>query len=281
MAKTIRRSTRKKKQAQKNKWLDFFQTVFLIHAYRQLSPSTQKLLHRIILIFVVLCFFLVSETGKDLQNYASQAIHDTSLELGFKTDKILIEGRNITDEENLLTLLSPYKGLSTFTLPLKQIREDIETKIPWIERVIVQRKLPDTLHITLIEVTPLARWQHDNKNYVIAREKTIAVKSLAPFESYPLLLGKGANIHATDLFEDLINYPDILSEIEKIERIENRRWDLISKTGVTIMLPAQENENALQKLHDSIKQDDILNKRIAKLDLRFSDRIIVKPTKKP
>lgn len=281
MAKKTRRTSRKRKNSKSTKWVDVLQTIFFIHAYRQLGSQAQKLLKTIITLFILFCFFTLSDTGVHIKNTSLNILHDTSLRLGFKTDKILIEGRNITTEENLLTLLLPYKNTSTFTLPLDDIRSDIETKIPWVHRVIVQRKLPDTLHVKLIEVMPLARWENAGRKYVITQEKTVAAKSLEPFSAYPLLQGKGANAHALDLFKTLSLYPDILQEIDKIVRIENRRWDLISKTGITIMLPAQENENALQKLHDSINQDDILNKRITKLDLRFSDRIIVKPTKKP
>lgn len=271
----------RKTQTTRNKWLSILQTIFLYHAYKALSPTAQKLLKKVIIIFTLFAFLFISETGSILKKHISDTLYETSLELGFKTDKILIEERYITAEENLLSLLLPYKGTSIFALPLEDIRTNIETKIPWVTQAIIQRKFPDTLHVTLQEVTPLAQWKHLNKNYVITKEKTIAVKSLTPFSNLPLLEGKGANHHATDLFDELLPYPDLLNRIAKIERIEDRRWNLISDSDITIMLPAKNISQTLKKLDDTIKQDDILDKRITKLDLRLSDRVIVKPIKKP
>ena len=56
--------------------------------------------------------------------------------------------------------VAPYTGIGFFALPLEEIRGALAA-LPWVERVEVRKRWPDTLEVTLYEHRAVARWGDD------------------------------------------------------------------------------------------------------------------------
>lgn len=69
---------------------------------------------------------------------------------------------------------------------------------------------------------------------------------------------------------------NMVSDIDYLEFIENRRWDLHTIDGITIMLPEQNPDAAIASLMVLDKNHNILSKDLDIIDMRDSARILVK-----
>ena len=72
-------------------------------------------------------------------------------------------------------------------------------------------------------------------------------------------------------------YYEISSKVFKIERIGNRRWNLILKNNIVVKLP-EENENIFNAWNNLNKIINIhgLDIGLEEIDLRIKDRIYLK-----
>ena len=68
----------------------------------------------------------------------------------------------------------------------------------------------------------------------------------------------------------------LLGQVDYLEWIENRRWDLHTTGGITIMLPEQSPETAIGTILVLNKNHNLLSKSIKVIDMRDDARILVK-----
>lgn len=62
--------------------------------------------------------------------------------------------------EQVQATVAPYTGIGFFALPLDEIRNALAA-LPWVERVEVRKRWPDTLDVTIYEHRAVARWGED------------------------------------------------------------------------------------------------------------------------
>jgi hypothetical protein len=78
----------------------------------------------------------------------------------------------------------------------------------------------------------------------------------------PLVVGEGANIHASELFDILDHYPFVAARITAASRVADRRWNLILDDGVEVKLPENELEKAIQTLAELDQSEQIFERDI-------------------
>ena len=61
-------------------------------------------------------------------------------------------------------------------------------------------------------------------------------------------------------------------------RVADRRWDLRLENGVTIRLPETEPVEALAEIARMDREQGLLSRDIASVDMRLEDRIVIKLT---
>ena len=61
-----------------------------------------------------------------------------------------------------------------------------------------------------------------------------------------------------------------------MEWIENRRWDLVTTGGITVMLPEKSPDAAIAQLIVLNKNHHIFDRNISVIDMRDDARILVK-----
>ncbi|MGI5845730.1 MAG: cell division protein FtsQ/DivIB [Alphaproteobacteria bacterium] len=70
--------------------------------------------------------------------------------------------------------------------------------------------------------------------------------------------------------------PNLFYSIDRMEFIEDRRWDIFLLNGMKIMLPEENFEQAITKIDNMNKQNMILDRQIKLLDMRDLSRPLVK-----
>jgi cell division protein FtsQ len=139
------------------------------------------------------------------------------------------------------------------------------------------RLLPSTLQVVVEERTPYAIWQNQRQTYVVDAEGVVLAPALREaYPSLPLVVGEGAAKHAAQLFDQLIPYGDIEKDMVAAIRVGDRRWTLKLVSGIEIMLPDDNIQEALASLTKLESERGVLTRNIAAVDLRLLDRITVR-----
>ncbi len=69
---------------------------------------------------------------------------------------------------------------------------------------------------------------------------------------------------------------NMVADVAYMEWIENRRWNMVTKGGITVMLPEQNPIAAISTLISLNKTNNILGKKISIIDMRDDVRILIK-----
>ena len=195
---------------------------------------------------------------------------------------IVIEGRANTPEPLLRAALGVSRGDPILGFSVEAARARIET-LSWVEHVAVERRLPGTIFVQVIERRPFAIWQNQGHFVLIDREgQVVANQDVSPrdwggFASLPLVVGAGAPAHAAGLLDGLAVLPDVRSHVSAAVRVGERRWNLQLRNGATVMLPEGAVPQALAKLAELQSADALLDRPLASIDLRLPDRMALRP----
>ena len=107
-------------------------------------------------------------------------------------DDIEVEGRTTTDTATILAALGAHAGTPILAVNPARAKEQLEA-LPWVRSAAIERRLPGTIYVRLVERTPLAVWQHDGKQELIDRDGTvIPVSDLSRFARLPTVVGGDA-----------------------------------------------------------------------------------------
>ncbi|MXV35498.1 MULTISPECIES: cell division protein FtsQ/DivIB [unclassified Saccharibacter] len=199
---------------------------------------------------------------------------------------IVIRGRQLTDESDILARLDMQKNRSLFGFSVEQARLRIDA-LPFVEHSTVERHLPDTVIITLTERVPVAIWQTRRHFILINRagdrvsERDLTAQDSTAFHKLPLVVGQGANVAAASIIDLLAHYPDIKSRILALIRIGERRWNLLMRNGTIVLLPEGAENAALARLTDYQKQIRLLERPVTSIDLRLADRMVIHTPSSP
>ena len=138
------------------------------------------------------------------------------------------------------------------------------------------------LTINIIEYTPFAIWIKNSKElYLIDQfgdKINIDETEIGKYNQLLLLKGEGFNSEdVNSFFNLLLVYNDIAIELKEIERIGNRRWNLIFKNNMVVKFPDENRDiiNAWNNLNQLLKNDYILND-IEEIDLRVKNKTFLK-----
>ena len=110
----------------------------------------------------------------------------------FKLSKINVEGelRNVDGEAVRVmadSALQSDSGSNFFSVDLKKMKRALE-QVPWVAKVSVRRRWPDTLTVEIIEAIPVAQWNDDE--WIAQTGRLIKFPGpQMPDKRLPLLLG--------------------------------------------------------------------------------------------
>ena len=210
-----------------------------------------------------------------LQSAADGIIQGTGL-LGLTVADITVEGRETTDRETILEALGVGLGTPILAANPTRAKEQLEA-LPWVRTAVIERRLPDTLYVRLVERKPLALWQHGGKLDLIDREgAVIPVARLDRFAKLPMVVGEGAASHAAELLEMLASEPDLAARVTAAIRVGDRRWNLRIDNTIDALLPADETASAWSRLARLERSSAILKREVLTIDLRLPDRLVLR-----
>jgi len=195
---------------------------------------------------------------------------------GFRIENVEVVGREQTDPKALLAAAGLKRGDPILAFSPEAARQRIEA-LSWVASAAVERRLPDTVAITIIERKPIALWQHNDKFALIdSKGDNLGPVANESASALPLIVGGDAPSHASALLSMLETHPDLAKRVQASNWIGSRRWDLKMDNGVEVKLPEDGVAEALQQLADAEASSRILERDVAIIDLRLAGKMIVR-----
>jgi cell division protein FtsQ len=208
---------------------------------------------------------------------ATQAWRGATVEAGLVVQKLSSDGRVRTSVDELRSVLDDLRGANILLVDIDQARHRIE-ELPWVKSASIHRRLPDTLHVSLVEREPLALAEADGGRLVLIDEdgQVVNIADLRPFANLPTVAGEGAQRHAGELLALIRSEPALYSRVSGARRIGDRRWNVWIDGRIEVRLPENDAAAAWRKLARVQAGDGLLDKAVVTLDMRAVGGIVVR-----
>jgi cell division protein FtsQ len=195
---------------------------------------------------------------------------------GFAVRNVYLEGRSRTPLTDIRGALAVSHGSPILALDMGELRERLE-KLPHVKQASIDRALPDTLYVRIVERAPVALWQHDSKVSLVDDEGTVMEDTdIAPYHALPLVVGDGAPKHVHELLAMLGSEPDLMKQVKAAVRVGDRRWNLHLAQGIEVKLPEQGESQAWKDLAQLSRERRLLDRNIKAVDMRAPDRVFIR-----
>ena len=250
-----------------------------LHAGRRLGFSRRAgaLAAGLIFVLVAVTVLATGNRGAILADAAGGLTHQSFANLGLRVREVHLQGvsRAALEEVSAAAAIKP--GEPILGADLAAIRARVES-VGWVQRARVIRLFPDTLVIAVTERPLLAVWQHAGRTVVVTNNGAVAGQvDPRRFAKLPLIVGEGANSAAGPFIQLLQNHPRLWSHAAALVRVDQRRWDVKLADGGVVSLPATNTEAALRRLEALDDASHVLKLRVARVDLRDPEMIVVRP----
>lgn len=199
---------------------------------------------------------------------------------GFSVREIFVEGRFETSRKSLLKALRLERGAPILAFNPKAARDRV-VALPWVRNAVIERQLPDVVHLQLSERRPMALWQRVGKFSLIdTNGELIPLKDVSKYSNLIVIVGRDAPSHAAQLFEVLATEPKLAGKVKAAVRVGGRRWNLHLNNKIEIRLPEDDPGAAWSQLAELDKNHDLLSKDLITVDLRLADRVVIRENQK-
>lgn len=216
----------------------------------------------------------------------------TQSDARFAVRSIEIAGATHTPKAELEAVTSQYIGTNLFKIDIDRVQRDMRS-LAWVNRVEIEKKLPGTLLMRIVERTPVALLQQNGElRYV--DENGVAFAILDPAVGDPDLplivadcpaprirrIGPCEEVaRAVALIRDLQRRdPQVFSRLSEVRPIVPSGFALYDRDlGATVYANSSDVSDKFRSLYAIVQAEGLTRGSVAYADLRFADRVVIKP----
>ena len=231
------------------------------------------------LLAIGLSGFLAVRGAVEQSGMGSWIRHRVGLALPIQ--HIVVHGQRLTTEHDVQEALGLSAGDPIMGFSIDEAEQDVEA-LPFVATATVQRRLPGTVLVMIVERTPFAVWQNQGRFVLIDRTGKVVEnqglngKDAEAFAKLPLVVGEGAPPAAGSLLDALDATPSVKSHVVAMVRVGQRRWNLTLRNGCDVLLPEGEEAPALKRLAIFEQDHKLLERPLLTIDMRLPDRLLIR-----
>ncbi len=206
----------------------------------------------------------------------------TQSDARFAIHHVEIIGAQRTARSDLDRVTQRYTGLNLFHLDIARLRRDL-TALPWVSRIEIEKKLPDTLRVRVVERTPVALAQ-DGELVAYVDERGTRFAELTPSigdPDLPLITGaRGADLArcVAILRQIQTRDGDLYARISELRPLRPRGFAFFDRQLQTFVYANEEDlSSRWRDLHAIARAEHLGRGEMAYADLRFNGRVVIKP----
>lgn len=215
----------------------------------------------------------------------SNQVYNITVQTGYSVQNLYLEGRKRTPMEEIEKALDVSRNSPILKLSLEEMRSRLE-KIESVKHAAVERSLPDSLYVRIVEREPVALWQYQGKISLVDDNGVVMTGlDMAPYKTLPLIVGENAPKHVNSILEILSSEPSLLKLFVAAVWVGDRRWNIKIKPkenavdendNIEVQMPEENALAAWKQLAQLQKKQQILEREIKVLDLRIDGRLFIK-----
>ena len=230
----------------------------------------KRLIFIITISFFIILFFVANKWRFDLN-----------------VEKIEVDGNRLLPAENIIKQSGVKVNSGLYDFDLKEIENNVH-RISYVKNVIVQRELPSTLSIKIIEREPIAIISAGALYYIDSEKKTMQYNYYKEILDLPVITGIKIDSSNTEPVLDTVisilktlrkNYSDLYNQISEIS-VKNKNQIVIYSNNncVPIYIGSEDIMHKLENLNYFWKDFAIYEnlKNIEFIDIRYNDQVVVK-----
>ena len=178
--------------------------------------------------------------------------------------------KNLSDIARSITIPS---GTTVSTVNLNDINEQI-LAIPGVRKSATRRMPNGNLSIQVSMYQAVALWTNGEYYYPLSADGTI-VNQPTDTRNIGNVVFRGQSL-PDDLTAITKSAHKLIGYLDYLEWIEDRRWNIHTLAGITIMLPEDTPSDAIKTLSALNTNYKILDKDLRLIDMRDPSRILIK-----
>ena len=232
-----------------------------------------------IFLFLIIFSFLLYFYKNNLIETSKNIIQSFSENFQYQFTKYEISGLEKIEIKFVEDKLQNYIGSSIFLLPLDQINNSIKDN-NWVKEIYLNTNYKNTLFIRIEEYKPKGIYFFNEKYFVFDENGKIIdqiYNSDITNQSLLIFKGNSSNLKANPLINILKNNDfEKKYQIESLEFINKRRWDINLHSDVKLMLSEEDPNKSIQNfimIQNKLSETDINN--IQTYDLRNLKKTIL------
>lgn len=195
----------------------------------------------------------------------------------FLVNRFEIEGATPAFAAELQRHLEIDMPMSRFDLDLPALLAQTQTFLN-VEDAVLNVEDDGTLVLRIAERPSAFIWKNARGYFILDPKGQVigTVGSRKDFGHLPLLSGQGAQKAAQEALALLAIARDISTDVYGLQRIGERRWDVLLSQGRRLMLPQEGASHALRRFVFVDQSHGLLAKDFVQVDMRLNDRIFVR-----
>lgn len=188
---------------------------------------------------------------------------------------IITYGTNAKDDEIIKMSLGIAPGTNLRAVDLHQLNNRV-ANIPGVKKSAV-RRLPNGDILIKIQKHKIVATLWDGEFYYPLSSDGTKINTPISERNDNTIVFRG---ELPENLTDIINSVSVLSkDIDYINYVESRRWNIHTKNGITIYLPEKDMDVAINKINRLNHTHKLLSRKLEIIDMRDSARILVKERK--
>jgi cell division protein FtsQ len=213
------------------------------------------------------------------------AYRQTQSDARFAVRHIGVLGAVHTPRAEVDAITQRYVGLNLFKIDIARVQRDLGS-LPWIARIDIEKNLPDTLRIKIVERTPVALVQGDGPDgrLTYVDDQGVAFAQLSPTvgdDDLPVISGASGEelVRTVALISRLRAHdPQLFARISEVRPVAPRGFALFDRElGAFVYANGDDLSEKVRRLDAIVRAERFTTGSVEYADLRFDDRIILKP----
>jgi cell division protein FtsQ len=208
---------------------------------------------------------------------------------GFHLAQVKVTGAHYLSEDEVVAASGLKTGDGMFHLDLKTAADNVE-KLPWVKRVIFERRLPQNILIAVEERKPAALvdsgavWGVDGEGRLLPPSTELLNEDLPVLSGVSVRAEDAGNTRAAETFKPALGFlnflkkedPALYADVSEVQiaGLDDLRVTFLDGTMARFGADADETELK----HMAAVQSDLAskNRRAAMMDFRYKDQVVVK-----
>ncbi len=191
----------------------------------------------------------------------------------FMVNLMAVDGAGTSVASDIRDIVPIDFPVSSFDLDLENIRQTIVGLNP-VKEASVRIRPGGILQIDVIERVPTLVWRTGEALELIDETGVHVgfISARSDYPDLPIVAGKGADQHVEEATRLFAAAKPLGTRLRGLVRVGERRWDVVLDRDQRILLPARNPVQALERVIELSKVDDMLERDVTVIDMRLAQR---------